>query len=108
MKLIGLLLFAAFTAAGQEQPMSLSQSLKNEIARQVREHKIEARRPPPNEVRAGRVAYSGIAVLLARTSQPLHLVNPAAPAQYGTAQQNVVLSPITGRATGLKIFSLNF
>jgi hypothetical protein len=62
----------------------------------------------PNEILKGNVAYSGVAVQLLKAPNPLQLFNPAAPPQYGSAQDNLVRDPTTGRAFGLKIFSLRF
>jgi hypothetical protein len=62
----------------------------------------------PNEIVRGNVVYSGVAVQLVKTSNPLQLVNPAAPAQYGSAEDNVLRDPTTGRAAGLKFLSLRF
>ena len=106
MKVLCILLFAALSAAGQEPSPTLSQAVKNEIARQILEKKFETQRPPPNEVRAARFTYSGIVVQVVHTSQPLQLLNPAAAERYGSGYHNVVTDPVTGRATGLKLFSI--
>jgi hypothetical protein len=109
MKLIGLLLLTtALTAAAQDDSEKLSKALRAEIERLVREHKIEARKPAPNEVRAGRVTCRGILVQLVRSPRPLQMVNPAAPAEYGNAEQNVSRNPVSGRASGLNFFSIRF
>jgi len=39
---------------------------------------------------------------------PLQMLNPAAPAKYGTAEQHVVIDPETGKWKGIKLFSFNF
>ena len=39
---------------------------------------------------------------------PLQMLNPKAPAQYGTAEDSVVLDPDTGKWKGIKLFSFNF
>jgi hypothetical protein len=106
MKIVCILIFAALSTVGQETSETLSQAVKNEIARQVLEEKFEARHPPPNEVRSARFTCGGIAVQLVHTSQPLQLLNPAAAGRYGSAYQNVVTDASTGRATGLKVFSI--
>jgi hypothetical protein len=62
----------------------------------------------PNEIVRGKVVYSGVAVQLVKTSNPLQLINPAAPPQYGSAEDNVLRDPTTGRAAGLKFLSLRF
>ena len=62
----------------------------------------------PNEINRGNVAYSGLAVQLAKARNPLQLFNPAAPAQYGSAMDNLDRDPTSARAFGLKIFSIRF
>jgi hypothetical protein len=62
----------------------------------------------PNEIVKGDVAYSGIAVQVVKTRNPLQLVNPAAAPKYGSAEDNVLRDPTTGRASGLRIFSIRF
>jgi hypothetical protein len=61
----------------------------------------------PNEIRRGNVTYSGILVELAKTDRRWELINPAAPQEYGSSQDNVVRDPNTGRE-GLKLFSIGF
>ncbi len=61
-----------------------------------------------NEITLGHLTCSGIAVEAARAQNPLQLVNPAAPPQYGQAEDNVVLDPFSGRASGLKLFAIRF
>jgi hypothetical protein len=67
-----------------------------------------SRQAKPNEIMKGNVTYSGIAVQAVKTSNPLQLFNPAAPARYGAAEDNVLRNSMTGRASGLKIFSIRF
>ena len=62
----------------------------------------------PNEAAFGKVIYSGIAVQLVKTDNLLQLFNPAAPLEYGRAEDNTVWDPITGKASGLKFLSISF
>lgn len=55
-----------------------------------------------------RVVYSGVLVQLLRAPQPLHLINPWAPAAYGSGELNFVTDPLTARPVGLKIFAISF
>jgi len=61
-----------------------------------------------NEIRRNGLSYSGILVELAKTGHPLELINPAAPAEYGSAEDNTARDPITHRVSGLKLFSIQF
>jgi len=60
------------------------------------------------EIVKGNVAYNGLAVQVVKARNPLQLVSPIAPARYGSAEDNLSRDPTTGRAFGLKIFSLRF
>jgi hypothetical protein len=43
-----------------------------------------------------------------RGGNPLQLLNPKAPPEYGTAAQSVVLDPDTGKWRGIKLFEIFF
>ena len=62
----------------------------------------------PNEIIRDNVSYSGIAVQLVKTDNPVQLINPAAPARYGSPEDNTLRNPIDGKVLGLKIFSVRF
>ena len=66
--------------------------------------------PPakPNEIVKGGLTYSGSAVEAIKTKRPWQLLNPAAPPQYGSAEDNVARDSINGRVTGLKVFQIRF
>jgi hypothetical protein len=55
-----------------------------------------------------RVVYSGIGIQLIRAPNPLHLINPWAPKEYGPSSQNLVIDPVNGRPAGLKFFVISF
>ena len=57
--------------------------------------------------------YTGIGVQLIQAEQPLQLLNPLAPKNYGTGEQNLILDMfrydmVTKQPVGLKLFSINF
>jgi hypothetical protein len=62
----------------------------------------------PNEIVHGNHTYSGVAVQFVKTQNPLQLVNPCAPAEYGTGHENLDRDLITHKVTGFKIFSFSF
>jgi hypothetical protein len=66
------------------------------------------REPKPNEIFSGRLTYSGMAVQIVKARNPLELLNPAAPAQYGSGVDNLVLYPFSGTGPMLKLFSIGF
>lgn len=62
----------------------------------------------PNELRLGKVTLSGIAIEAVKVDNPLQLVNPWAPPEYGESQDNATFSLISGRVTGWKLFAFEF
>ena len=73
--------------------------------------KIEPRTAQPNEVvrleSDLNLQYSGILVQAVRHN-PLQLLNPFAPAQYGDGEANTVRGVTTGQAVGLKVLGIRF
>ena len=64
-----------------------------------------AQRPPPT------VAPRPVAGALPRAvrGNPLQMLNPLAPAKYGTAEENVVRDPdVPGKWDGIKLLSISF
>lgn len=62
----------------------------------------------PNELRLGKIKFSGIAVEAAMSDNPFQLVNPWAPPEYGESQDNATFSLITNRVTGWKLLAFEF
>lgn len=52
--------------------------------------------------------YDGAIPQARRSRNPLQLINPFAPANYGSGLNNVVVDPRTGRAEGISIFTARF
>ncbi len=69
--------------------------------------KRAARKPaPPPQIYRENV--QGVIPRATRGGNPLQMVNPYAPAKYGTAAQSVVLDPDTGKWKGIKLFEFLF
>ena len=62
----------------------------------------------PNELVKGRLTYSGVAVEAFKTRRPLQLLDPLAPATYGTPEDNIVRDSPKGKILGLKLFAVSF
>jgi len=104
----GIVLFAANAPA---QVTGEEDFLQTEAARRARENPPTLKIPRPNEITVGNISYDGIFVQVAGVAvadNPLQLFNPAAAPQFGAAEDNLVRDPITGRASGLKLFSIEF
>ena len=106
---LGLLISALIlSASNAAEPSKSSESLEARTARRARETPLLPANKPPNEIKAGKLTYSGIAVEMVQVDNALQLLNPAAPAHYGEAEANVVREPAGGRVSGLKILSIQF
>jgi hypothetical protein len=70
---------------------------------------LEFELPKANAITLGKVTCSGVAVQAFKAKKhPFQLVNPAAPAPYGSGHDNVVKSPFLGGASLLKVLSIDF
>ncbi len=109
MRIVSILVLALAALAANAQTESTTPALESQltqhISREISRFSIEAK---ANEITSGHVTYSGIAVELLKTHNPLQLINPAAPAKYGSPEDNVMRDPISGRVSGWKIFSMRF
>ena len=56
----------------------------------------------------GRHTYSGIVVQVIKAKTPLQLLNPVAPAQYGSAWDNLEQFRVGDSGPMLKLFSFSF
>jgi hypothetical protein len=54
------------------------------------------------------VTYGGALYEIAKADQPLQILNPFAPARYGSGETNVVRDPITKQPRGVAFFSLHW
>jgi hypothetical protein len=86
-------------------PTHAGQSLQAQTARE--RPTVTFTELKPNEMASGNVILSGIAVEAVKQRNPLQLINPLAPPQYGSPVDNIVRDP-TSHRTGLKIFAIKF
>ena len=109
MKRVSILLCVLAALAANARPADTEESLESQLTAGLAKASASASdREKPNEIMKGGVTYSGIAVQLLKTGNPLQLLNPAAPPQYGSAEDNVIRDPFTGTASAWKIFSIQF
>jgi hypothetical protein len=70
-----------------------------------RHHARQAHRPATLSQRA----VSGVIPRAIRGGHPLEMLNPFAPAKYGTAEEDVSLDPdVPGKGNGIKFLSISF
>ena len=101
-------LTAALSVRAQSQAASQN-ALESEVTARLGKTSVAAAHAvKPNEMVKGGIIYSGIAVQVVKTDNPLQLINPLAPPKYGSPEDNVMRDSFTGRVFGLKIFSIRF
>jgi hypothetical protein len=108
--IILLALLAAGSTKGQSGPVGQEFNTSSpNLADQTLELK-PARAVKPNEIAGTRanVSYSGIVPEVVKTDNPLQLINPWAPPEYGYGEQNLSLDITPRHAPGLKLISVNF
>src|ERR1043166_1259782 len=113
MKKLDVILGMLTCTTANSQAVSPTDSMEAQIDQQIQQRPSNQRvlvlpSEKPNEIKFGNITYSGITIQLAKPDNPLHLINPAAPPQYGSPEDNVTRDPINGKISGLKIFSVNF
>lgn len=72
----------------------------------TRKHRVVATQPASLVFRP---EVSGVIPRAIRGGDPLQMLNPFAPAKYGTAEENVVLNPdVPGKVEGIKLVHFTF
>jgi hypothetical protein len=109
MKTICLLLATFATCAATAQTARTDGSVESQpSARFEKLNSLSLTGVKAYEVVKGNVTYSGIAVETFKADNPLQLINPLAPAKYGSPEDNVLRDSVPGRASAWKLFSIRF
>jgi hypothetical protein len=98
MKKLVMVLGILMTIAG----LALAQPQKKTFTARVKARPA----PPPPPIKKENT--DGVLPRAARGGNPFQMLNPKAPAQYGKAEDSVVLDPETGKWKGIKLFTINF
>jgi len=98
--------------ASARQSTQVEPKFQSESTRRPREKPLLFTEPAPpdkpNEIKRGKKTYSGIAVQVSKTKNPLQLINPFAPKEYGSGWDNTARDVMTGQVTGLNFFSVRW
>lgn len=87
-------------AAGNRTPVS-----SHTASFESRQHARHTQRPAI----LSRPAVSGVIPRAVRGGNPLQMLNPFAPAKYGTADENVSVDPdVPGKVNGINFVSISF
>ena len=62
----------------------------------------------PDKITLGNVKLEGVAVQVIKAPNPLQLINPFAPPEYGSGYRNVVYGSMPGKVIGVKVLAVTF
>ena len=103
------LVLVSLAAGASARSPEMDRNLDTRAARLEREKALIVQpEKNRNKIVGRRVTYSGIVVQAIKADNPLQLLNPAAPEEYGNGEDSVTREPKTGRVNGLKLFSIEF
>ena len=108
MKRLSIFLGALVALSAWAETSSKEESIETSVAKHAKDYPLTIEQKKHNEITAGNFTYSGIAIQVVKTDNLFQLFNPVAPERYGSGEDNVVLDPISNRASGLKVFSIQF
>jgi hypothetical protein len=103
---IVLILLSAGAAFAQSKAQAVSRPATVAVARA--DTRLGATNVVYRSVRNPNVAYSGALVQAIKSRRPLQLINPFAPASYGSGPANTSYDPATGQADGARLFTISF
>ena len=101
-----IILFVAALVACDQLSAAASQHARSHSTTLVqRRHSVQSHRPAAE----ARPQVTGVIPRAIRSGNPLQMLNPLAPAKYGTAEENVVPNPeVPGKWDGIKLLGILF
>ena len=108
MKKVIMLFAACGLIAAEGRPAQPDESMDARTIQRAREANVAIKLGLPNELTVKKITLEGVAVQAIRTDHPLELINPFARLEYGRGEANVAWDTVTGKASGLKLFSIKF
>ena len=108
MKRLFVLSVALSSMLAQAQLKPLQPLTDAELATYTRSYILGIPETSYHTIVGERVVYSGISIQLLRSPNPLQLINPWAPKEYGPSDQNLVIDPVTKKPAGLRFFAISF
>jgi hypothetical protein len=98
-------LVATLLACDQAAAVSSQHASSHSTTLVQRRHSVQSHRPAAE----ARPQVTGVIPRAIRSGNPLQMLNPLAPAKYGTAEENVVLNPdVPGKWDGIKLLGITF
>ena len=103
--MLNIVFVAALVACDQLSAATSQHASSHSTTLVQRRHSVQSHRPAAE---AG-PQVTGVIPRAIRSGNPLQLLNPLAPAKYGTAEENVLLDPdAPGKWNGIKLLSISF
>ena len=100
-----IVLVATLAACDQASAVTSQHARSHSTTLVQRRHSVQSHRPAAE----ARPQVTGVIVHAIRTGNPLQMLNPLAPAKYGTAEENVLLNPdVPGKWDGIKLLGISF
>jgi hypothetical protein len=100
-----ILMVAALAACDQASAVTSQPARSHSTTLVQRRHSVQSHRPAAE----ARPQVTGVIPRAIRSGNPLQMLNPFAPAKYGTAEENTVLdADVLGGGDGIKLFSVSF
>jgi hypothetical protein len=100
-----IVLVSALAACDQASAVTSQHARSHSTTLGQRRHSVQSHRPAAE----ARPQVTGVIPRAIRSGNPLQMLNPFAPAKYGTAEENTVLDPdVPGRGDGIKLLSVSF
>ena len=100
-----IVLVAALAACDQASAVTSQHARSHSTTLVQRRHSVQSHRPAAE----ARPQVTGVIARGIRSGNPLQMLNPFAPAKYGTAEENVVLNPeVPGKWDGIKPLGISF
>ena len=98
-------LVAALAACDQASAVTSQHARSHSTTLVQRRHSVQSHRLAAE----ARPQVTGVIPRAIRRGNPLQMLNPLAPAKYGTAEENVVLNPdVPGKWDGIKLLGISF
>jgi hypothetical protein len=100
-----IVLVAALAACDQASAVTSQHARSHSTTLVQRRHSVQSHRPAAET----RPQATGVIPRAIRSGNPLQMLNPLAPAKYGTAEENVLLDPVVpGKWDGIKLLGISF
>jgi hypothetical protein len=100
-----IVLVATLAACDQASAVTSQHARSRSTTLVQRRHSVQSHRPAAE----ARPQVTGVTPRAIRSGNPLQMLNPLAPAKYGTAEENVVLNPDRpGKWDGIKLLGISF